>query len=444
MLILQHLVINFIITSFIVVSSNSVKDVSHSRFLFKIFHSKAKDLIPTQSPSEYPNTSSLVKTSNSFSNECSYEFPYEKESPNFEDENLLMNISNFVKSRAEKNTFIDHPGEFGYAPGVVVTVQTTEGLFEDAYGYGDADFQTPMPLNAKIQIGSNTKMFIGTLSMQAEEKGLLHRSDKIADHIPDVAVNIVKGEELTIRECMTHNTGIVDYGDIIIASGIESRYGMVKDYKPEELLDSVKSMPAEFEHGTCENFQYSNSGYVLVGLILEMVHNSTIEDILNEGIIKPLQLNDTTFFRGSPNASFLDSHGYYWTNSPSEKNLLDVTRWNLNQGWAAGAIISTGRDMVTFARALGRGELFSGGVETFAKMTDYFRNSQMALYGFSGYGMGIAEPFNKFLYAHGGQTLGFLSTFVFSVKNDFQVFIAQNEATSYKINLKAYDFGVFA
>ncbi|KNC74450.1 beta-lactamase [Sphaeroforma arctica JP610] len=394
-------------------------------------------------------------TTNSSTSNCNpYVFDYEGNRYNWYDDDevvyngttLLGNITNIVTAVVANSTFANYPDEYPYPPGIVITIQTAEGIFEKGYGYADAGMQTPMKTNARVEVGSNTKVFVGTLLMQAVEQGLMDVNDYMTSYIPDVAVTVVNSDKITIRHLMTHNTGLFDYGDDIIRNSLGSRQNMTESYSPEELVNSIKGRTVGFAPGNCTEFSYSNTNYVLVGLILEAVHNKSLVELMNEGILQPLNLTGTTFFEGSPDANSLDSHGYYWkydTMTSSDAILLDTTRWNLNQGWAAGAIISTGRDMVTFARALGKGELFAKGTETFELMNGYFRTSNMALYGFSGYGYGLGESFAPDLHAHGGQTLGFRSTFVFSVDQDFQVFIAQNEAAESTAAVEANQFTTF-
>eukprot|EP00121_Abeoforma_whisleri_P011019 Awhi_evm1s10163 len=89
-------------------------------------------------------------------------------------------------------------------------------------------------------------------------------------------------------------------------------------------------------------------------MILEKVHNKSITEILQSQIFDPLEMINTTFGEGLPTSEDLNSHGYYRVEVESSggTQLLDTSRWNLNQGWAAGAIISTGSDMVKFAKEL--------------------------------------------------------------------------------------------
>jgi len=212
---------------------------------------------------------------------------------------------------------------------------------------------------------------------------------------------------MTLRHLATHTSGIWDYGDDIIGAGQKDDEAMRRSYTPEELVQYViDNGTPDFAPGEEGMWNYSNTGYILLGMVLEAATGEQYADLLQERILDPLETTETSFPNDVPEAGSI-VNGY--TAYPDGTN---ATEWNLSQAWAAGGAISTAADMTTFLKALATGQLFQD-PQTLLKMADFVEYDVIAdKLGAKGYGIGLIE-YADGVWGHGGQTLGFESEIMF-------------------------------
>lgn len=154
-----------------------------------------------------------------------------------------------------------------------------------------------------------------------------------------------------------------------------------------------------FAPGDKGAWSYSNTGYVLLGMVIERAEGRPLADSYKERIFRPLGMTHSFLWNAIPEKSlglprsFLEAPFTY-----------ETTRWNLSQGWAAGGVISTADDMHGFIEALFAGKLFKSPA-TLAEMKETVPVNSPA---YEGYGVGLKKMENDF-WGHGGQTLGYLS-----------------------------------
>ena len=196
------------------------------------------------------------------------------------------------------------------------------------------------------RIASVTKAFVSTVVLQLEAERKLDIDDSVDRWLPGVVPN---GGAITLRELMNHTSGIYNYtDDSTFVNALLSNPGRV--WTPRELVAVGIAHPPLFPPGT--NFSYSNTNYILLGLVVEAVTGASLGDELQQRIFTPLGLTATSF----PSAIGLAApdfvHGYF---TPTR---IDITSLlGPSAGWAAGAIVSNARDVTTFYRALLGGRL---------------------------------------------------------------------------------------
>ncbi len=173
-------------------------------------------------------------------------------------------------------------------PGVSVAV-CRDGKIVKASGYGLANVEWGVPVTPEtiFQTGSVGKQFTATAVMMLVEEGKLRLDDKIAKFIPEAPVT---WNDVTVRGLLTHTSGIADYGgeEDTMAKGV---INFRKDYTEEELVQAFAKMPKDFPAG--EKWSYSNTGYVLLGVILHRVTGEFYGDFLQERIFGPLGMTST-------------------------------------------------------------------------------------------------------------------------------------------------------
>ncbi len=312
------------------------------------------------------------------------------------------------------------PGIYGPAPGALVWVDGPGMHFRETAGFADPERKIPLKAGDHFEIGSNTKMFTAVLLLQLVEQGILSLDDPLARWLPGWAAKIPHGRDMTLRQLANHTAGLWDYGDPIIGAGAEDDILMRRAYTPEELVRyAIEHGSPDFPPGEAGKWKYSNTGYVLLGMVLEKATGKSYRELLFERLLHPLHMDKTTFPDTVPNDPAL-VQGY--VSYPNGKN---TTAWNLSQGWAAGGIISTAADMRVFLRALAHGRVFAR-PETLSLMATFVESAAIRAHnGSRGYGIGLIE-YEKNIWGHGGQTLGFESLMLFVPGTDTTAIILTN------------------
>jgi amidase len=323
-------------------------------------------------------------------------------------------------------------GLYGPAPGAVLQVDGSGFHFLEAAGYADLEKKTLVHSDARFEIGSNTKMFTATLLVQLAEQGILGIDDDLAKWLPGWAAKIPDGDRISLRMLASHTSGIRDYADDFLGAGMKDDDAMRRTYTPEELVQyALAGGSSEFSPvSPAKQWKYSNTGYILLGMALEKATGKKYRELLEERIIRPLALKNTTFPDTVPDDPAL-VRGY--VSYPGGK---DSTAWNLSQGWAAGGIISTAEDMRIFLQALANGTLFKD-KSTLLAMAEFVRNSDVNKYlGTPGYGLGLIE-YARGVWGHDGQTLGFESAMMFVPGTDISMVVLTNAAQGPALQMRS-------
>ena len=289
----------------------------------------------------------------------------------------------------------------GAAPGLVLLVDTPEGRYLKAAGVASLEDGTLIEVDDVLQIGSNTKSMLIVVMMQLQEEGLLSFDDKLSDWLPEQAAKIPNGEDVTLRQMANMATGFWDYGDEIIGEVNTNPDHMEKGYTPEEIIEyAVENGTPDFLPG--EGWKYSNTNYILLGMIAEKASEQPLGQLFQERIFNPLGMESAVLTEGVPQEGELTTQGYYWTEDGS---ILNATRWNASQGWAAGANAMKAEDLMIYGKALAAGELFQT-PESLAEMLDFNEDAKPVVGG--SYGLGLIS-FDRGYWGHEGSTLGFQS-----------------------------------
>lgn len=238
-------------------------------------------------------------------------------------------------------------GEIGF-PGIVARVIGPEGEWTGTAGVAGVDDQRPPTPEDRTRIGSLTKTMTATAILQLWEDGRLELTDPIGKYVP----GLPNGDIATLEQLATMSSGIPSY---TFDQGFQQKLFADPDtpWTPEQLLDVVRGDPPNFAPG--EKFEYSNSNYVALGLVVEQVGGQSLADYFQEFLFDPLGMSDTFL---PADAAFPEPHlsGITEQGQPDGET-ADATNWNPSWGWAAGAVVSTIDDLQLWAKALGTGEV---------------------------------------------------------------------------------------
>ncbi|MFE9634694.1 serine hydrolase domain-containing protein [Streptomyces sp. NPDC006463] len=246
-------------------------------------------------------------------------------------------------------------------PGITAQVRDANGVWKSASGVGDLTTGAPRGTNDRFRIGSITKTFVATVLLQMEAEGKLGLDDTVEHHLPGlVRGNGNDGDKITVRHLLSHTSGLFDYlADEEYAKTYLRGEGYLKHrydtLPPEKHVRVALSHEPLFKPG--DRFSYSNTNYILAGLIIEKAGGRTYEAEVRDRIINPLRLTATSNPGNSIRIPRPSSRSYSKLFASAPDRIDDVTEMNGSQGWADGDIISTTGDLNRFYGALLRGEL---------------------------------------------------------------------------------------
>jgi len=277
-------------------------------------------------------------------------------------------------------------------PGAVVLVaKDGEIIMRKAYGMADLELGVPLKPEMVFRIGSITKQFTAASIMMLAEQDKLSLGDDITQFIPDYPTRVHK---ITIHHLLNHTSGIKSFDEV------EDFYTNIRnDFAPLEFVDTFKNEPMDFEPG--EQFKYNNSGYFLLGIIIEKISGMTYEEFVHQRIFKSLGMTNSYYGSHSriiPNRA----SGYQET----EKGFMNADYLSMSQMYAAGALLSTADDMWTWTKALHSGQVVSH--ESLELMTAPTRYGEGKTEGY-GYGLWLKPLFEEKTVEHNGGINGYLT-----------------------------------
>ncbi len=308
-------------------------------------------------------------------------------------------VDEFVAAEMEKR----------HIPGLSVAV-VRRGEVVHAKGYGQANVELSVPASADTiyQIGSITKQFTATAIMMLAEEGKLSLDDPISKHL-DIASEA--WSSVTVRHLLNHTSGIKSYTSIA-DNMAKNRLDRSKD----EIIGTVRELPLEFEPG--EKFAYNNSGYFLLGLIIEKASGKSYGEFLGERIFKPLRMTATRVNDLKPIIKNRAT-GYAW----QAGQLQNAEHSSMTWPFSAGAIVSTVTDLAKWDAALygekvlpqsALDQIWTKSKLTSGKETDY------------GFGWGIGGHRGHRLIGHGGGISGFSTDIARFVDDKLTVVVLTN------------------
>jgi D-alanyl-D-alanine carboxypeptidase len=261
--------------------------------------------------------------------------------------------SRTTEADAEFQRSLDSLVDIGF-PAAIGTRTGDDGARVDlASGVADLESGRAADADERVRVASNTKMFTAVVVMQLVDEGLLELDDPIEAHLPQLVQGEgIDGAQISVRQLLQHTSGLPEY----IADLLSTEDGLSRYSSPRDLLDLALAAPADFAPG--ERWQYSNTNYVVLGLLIERITGNPIEIEFDERIIEPLDLVDTVMPRGGDRELGGD-HPIGYHVAPDVTELVDSTRLDPAASWAAGGLVSTPAELNTFMQALFDGDLTS-------------------------------------------------------------------------------------
>lgn len=308
--------------------------------------------------------------------------------------------------------------------GVTMSVyQPNTGLWVGASGKADLHNDVDMkPCNIS-RVGSTVKMFTATTVLKLMEEGKLDLDDKISSYLEgDVIDKIENADQATIRQLLQHSSGIYNYIQNLQFQ-TASLNDFIKEWQPEELLEYAYNKKAYFEPG--EDVRYSNTGYIMLGMLIENIEGKPFYQVFEEKIFQPLGLNMTRF-AAKDHIPFGIARGYIDMYSN-----LQVVESTYYSGWdyftADGGLISNPYDMNIFFRALMSGQIIQPCTLEMMLTWQTPDETDPNFFPIS-YGLGIfkIETPQGIAYMHSGDAIGYYANMMFFPDDSTTVVYAVN------------------
>ena len=306
-------------------------------------------------------------------------------------------------------------------PGAVMWIDSPMGNFEGASGTADVDAGIVLQPDDSFRIGSITKTLTATIILQLVEENVLTLDDLLARWLPETAATLPYGDQMTLRQLLNHTAGVADY-EVPVTPSLADPETRHRQWLPEEVVAFVADQEASFAPG--EGFSYSNTGYILLGMVIEVATGKTLVENYHQRILDPLDMRHTYLSDYEEPTSTL-VRGY--------SNILSSDDYNASVAGSAGGLVSNGPDMVTFFRALMTGQLFNDAATLQTMLTTY---EQAILPGGTAYALGIMQTPTPIGDAYGnrGQIFGFQALSFYFPDYDI-VLVAMVNADEMYVNL---------
>ncbi|MFD7031694.1 serine hydrolase domain-containing protein [Streptomyces sp. NPDC059917] len=281
-------------------------------------------------------------------------------------------------------------------PGALASVKGPGGRSRSyTAGVGDLATGAPVPADGQVRIGSNTKAFTAVVVLQLVAEGKVGLDTPVDEYLRGlVRGERIDGRRITVRHLLQQTSGLPNYTEYDL---------QLRHYEPRELVDIALRHEGHFEPG--RKWEYSNTNYVLAGMIVEAVTHRPIGEEIDRRVIRPVGLRHT-YFPASGDITIREPHPKGYDREAAGAPPRDVTEMDPSWAWAAGGLISTNADLNRFYGALLSGDLLP------KAQLDQMRTTVSAEFFGPGarYGLGLASfPLScgGVYWGHGGSFPGY-------------------------------------
>jgi CubicO group peptidase (beta-lactamase class C family) len=280
-------------------------------------------------------------------------------------------------------------------PGAAVLVKRGgEVILRKGYGMANLELGVPIAPEMVFRLGSITKQFTGAAILLLVRDGKLALDSTVEDLMPDYYGPAAR---VTIHQLLTHTGGVPSYTDVP-----EYIAGMREDVTPAQMVERFREKPLDFEPGT--GWHYSNSGYFLLGVIVEKLSGGSYEDFVETRIFEPLGMRGTRYGHASevvPNRA----EGYQGASGAYE----NAAYLSMTQPYSAGSLLSTVDDLARWDEALRTDELLPAELRELLWTPESLADGRATGYG---YGFAVHDYQGHRIVQHGGGINGFLTSIV--------------------------------
>lgn len=305
--------------------------------------------------------------------------------------------------RAQAEALIKDYVEGELFSGTVLVARDGHPIFRQAYGVANREWMIPNTVDTRYRIGSITKPFTAAAILQLADERKLGLDDPIEKYLPELPAN---WRRASIRQLLAHTSGIPSHTS---SDDAGAKLLPVK-HTPEELIDLLKAVPLNYEHGT--KFRYNNMAYVLLGRIIETVSGMRYPDYLEQKLLMPLGLRNSGYDDGRILVSQL-AHDY----TDGVSGVVKGSLVHMSNVYAAGAMYSTADDLLAWQQMLIQGKVLSP-ASLKAMLTDGGHRHGLGWY--------VRQNLSRQLYEHGGNIGGYSSMLAYYPDDKLTIIVLSN------------------
>ena len=314
-----------------------------------------------------------------------------------------------TEKESEINLFLNNLSEDDFS-GTVLIAHNNKIIEKRAYGLANIEFNVKNNIDTKFNIASITKLFTTVATLQLYEQGKIKLKSPVGDYLPEYSNKIVR-DSVTIHQLLTHTSGLNNFyvADWDKIKNID--YQKTSGFVPLFVNDTLLSKP-----GT--KYDYSASGFVILGLIIEKVSGKNYYNYVKDAILKPAEMYNTTELEID---SIVKNKASGYTSMFGENKTLKKNDYYLTKASPGGFYYSTISDLFNFSKALRNYKLLN------KRTTELMFEPKVKGYNTDmGYGIGVDQRYNQTIIGHAGGWYGIHCELMDFMKDKYTVIILSN------------------
>ena len=286
--------------------------------------------------------------------------------------------------------------------GVFMVAKNGKPIYQKAFGNANIELGIKMQTRNVFQLGSMTKQFTAIAILMLVEQGKIDFQKPISTYIPDYPM----GDKITVHHLLTHTSGIKDFTKMKSLNQIAQQ-----NLSPKQMVDFFKNEPVDFNPG--EKFEYNNSGYVILGYLIELVSGDTYENYINKNIFQKIGMKHSRY---ASDVSIIKDRAYGYQQKISA--YVNKTAISFSIPFSSGALMSTVDDMLLWQNALNNQLLLKS--ETIKKAFIKYKLNCGEIFNY-GYGWHLKDIDGIATREHGGSIFGFKTMGIYIPDQDIYV-----------------------
>jgi len=294
--------------------------------------------------------------------------------------------------------------------GTILVAQNDKIITERAYGLSSIEYNVKNRIDTKFNIASITKMFTAVAALQLFEQGKIALKKPIGEYLPNYPNKIVR-DSVTVHQLLTHTSGLNNFYVTDLDKINNSEYQQISDFVPLFANDTLLSKP-----GT--KYDYSGTGFVVLGLIIEKVSGVNYYDYIKKSILAPTDMTATTEIAVD---SVVKNKASGYTSQFSKNKVLKKNEYYLTKASPAGFYYATTEDLFKFSKALRNHKLLN------KETTNLMFEPKVKGYNTHlGYGIDIDNRYNQTIIGHSGGWYGIHCELMDFMEDNYTVIILSN------------------